>query len=128
MSRLDYRRKALLARIHKTIDTFYLRQQIDWDYDIRRILDRILELGITTGLGPDWTLSGTDKRAYVKLVAGLEREQQKEETPEQAIERKRRADGEVREMIEGHVLEYEARAKRDGVCLHCRQPLPEESR
>ena len=46
MSRLDYRRKALLARIHTTIDTFYMRQEIDWDYDIRKILDHILELTV----------------------------------------------------------------------------------
>ena len=46
MSRLDYRRKALLARIHTTIDTFYLRQEIDWNYDIRKILDHILELAV----------------------------------------------------------------------------------
>ena len=46
MSRVDFRRKALLARIHTTIDNFYLQQEIDWDYDIRKILDRILELAM----------------------------------------------------------------------------------
>ncbi len=45
-SRVDYRRKALLARIHTTIDTFYMRQEIDWSYDVRKILDRILELAM----------------------------------------------------------------------------------
>ena len=46
MKRFDYRRKAVLARIHNTLDNFYLRQEIDWDYDVRRILDRILELAM----------------------------------------------------------------------------------
>ena len=46
MSRVDYRRKALLARIHTTIDTFYMQQEVDWNYDIRNILDRILQLGM----------------------------------------------------------------------------------
>ncbi len=47
MSRLDFRRAALLARIHNTIDGFYLRQEIDWNYDIRKILDHILGLAMT---------------------------------------------------------------------------------
>ncbi len=42
----DYRRKAALARIHTTLDSFYLRQEIDWDYDIRRLLDHILEIAL----------------------------------------------------------------------------------
>ena len=46
MKRFDYRRKAVLARIHHTLDNFYLRQEIDWDYDVRMILDRILELAM----------------------------------------------------------------------------------
>ncbi|MFQ5654596.1 MAG: sigma 54-interacting transcriptional regulator [Planctomycetota bacterium] len=46
MTRFDFRRKAVLARIHNTLDRFYMRQEIDWDYDIRKILDRILELGM----------------------------------------------------------------------------------
>ncbi|MGA1203528.1 MAG: sigma 54-interacting transcriptional regulator [Planctomycetota bacterium] len=47
MARLDYRRRAVLARIHQTLDEFYLRQEVDWDYDIRRILDRILEIAMS---------------------------------------------------------------------------------
>ncbi len=43
MGKLDYRRRAVLARIHQTLDEFYLRQEVDWNYDIRRILDAILE-------------------------------------------------------------------------------------
>jgi len=45
-SQLDYRRRAVLARIHQTLDEFYLRQEVDWNYDIRRILDAILEIAI----------------------------------------------------------------------------------
>jgi len=45
-TKLDYRRRAVLARIHQTLDEFYLRQEVDWNYDIRRILDAILEIAI----------------------------------------------------------------------------------
>lgn len=47
MKQLDYRRKAVLARIHQTLDRLYLRQEVDWDYDIRRILDEILQLAMS---------------------------------------------------------------------------------
>ena len=43
MAKIDYRRRAVLARIHKTLDEFYLRQEVDWTYDIRIMLDAILE-------------------------------------------------------------------------------------
>ncbi len=43
MAKLDYRRRAVLSRIHKTLDEFYLRQEVDWNYDIRKILDAILK-------------------------------------------------------------------------------------
>ncbi|MEE8142298.1 MAG: GAF domain-containing protein, partial [Planctomycetota bacterium] len=46
MSRLQYRRNALLARIHTTLDNFYMRQEIDWDYDTRKLLDQILGLAM----------------------------------------------------------------------------------
>ncbi|MFN0056840.1 MAG: sigma 54-interacting transcriptional regulator [Planctomycetota bacterium] len=46
MSRVSFARQAALARIHVTLDSFYLRQEIDWDYDIRELLDRILDLGL----------------------------------------------------------------------------------
>lgn len=62
-------------------------------------------------------------RAYLALISRLEREQAGKETPEQALERKRREDGETRKAIERYVLEYEAQAERDGVCLHCGQSL-----
>jgi transcriptional regulator with GAF, ATPase, and Fis domain len=46
MNRVNYRRQAVLARIHTTLDTFYMEQEIDWDYDVRRLLDRILEIAL----------------------------------------------------------------------------------
>lgn len=46
MSRVDYRRKAVLARIGETLDRFYMGQEIDWDYDIRMIIDQILDLAL----------------------------------------------------------------------------------
>lgn len=65
-------------------------------------------------------------RAYLKLVASLQKEEAGDETPEQALERKRREDGETRKMLLRYVEEYEAQASRDGVCLHCGQPLSAE--
>lgn len=47
MSRVDYRRKAVLGRIGATLDQFYMKQEIDWDYDVRTIIDQILELALT---------------------------------------------------------------------------------
>ena len=47
MKQMDYRRRAVLARIHQTLDRLYLRQEVDWDYDIRRILDEILQLAMS---------------------------------------------------------------------------------
>ncbi len=37
-----YRRRAILNRIHDALDAFYLLQRIDWEYDIRTTLDKIL--------------------------------------------------------------------------------------
>jgi Nif-specific regulatory protein len=37
-----YRRRAILNRIHQALDAFYLLQRIDWEYDIRTTLDKIL--------------------------------------------------------------------------------------
>ena len=48
MSQTLYRRRAILTRIHKALDAFYLLQKIDWEYDIRETLDgrpRALRLG-----------------------------------------------------------------------------------
>ena len=42
MGKLDYRRRAVLSRIQDILAQFYLRQEVDWKYDIRRILDAIL--------------------------------------------------------------------------------------
>lgn len=38
----SYRRRAILNRIHQALDAFYLLQRIDWEYDIRTTLDKIL--------------------------------------------------------------------------------------
>jgi Homeodomain-like domain len=62
-------------------------------------------------------------RAYIKLIATLEREQAGDESPDQKTERLRLADAETRKMLEGQVLAYETQAERDGVCLHCDAPL-----
>ncbi len=44
MSQTVYRRKAVLTRIRKALDAFYLLQKIDWEYDIRTTLERIMGL------------------------------------------------------------------------------------
>ncbi len=38
----SFRRRAILNRIHKALDAYYLLQKIDWDYDIRTTVDKIL--------------------------------------------------------------------------------------
>lgn len=43
--RRGYREMAL-ARIHNVLDEFYMRQEVDWDYDVRRLLDQILEIAL----------------------------------------------------------------------------------
>lgn len=42
----SYRRRAILNRIHSALDAFYLLQRIDWEYDIRTTLDKILALAL----------------------------------------------------------------------------------
>ena len=42
MSTTLYRRKAILTRIRKALDAFYLLQRIDWEYDIRATIEKIL--------------------------------------------------------------------------------------
>lgn len=39
-------RKVALARIHNILDEFYMRQEIDWDYDVRKLLDQILAIAL----------------------------------------------------------------------------------
>jgi len=43
---VSYRRRAILNRIHGALDAFYLLQKIDWEYDIRTTLDKILALAL----------------------------------------------------------------------------------
>ena len=38
----SYRRRAILNRIHSALDAFYMLQRIDWQYDIRDTIDKIL--------------------------------------------------------------------------------------
>ena len=38
----SYRRRAILNRIHNALDAFYMLQRIDWQYDIRDTVDKIL--------------------------------------------------------------------------------------
>ncbi len=47
MSQVLYRRKAILARIHKALDAFYLLQKIDWEYDFRSTIEKILGLALS---------------------------------------------------------------------------------
>lgn len=46
MSQAMYRRKAILTRIRKALDAFYLLQKIDWEYDVRSTLEKILGLAL----------------------------------------------------------------------------------
>lgn len=46
MSQAIYRRKAILTRIRKALDAFYLLQRIDWEYDSRSTLEKILGLAL----------------------------------------------------------------------------------
>ena len=46
MSKTAYRRKAILSRIHKALNAFYLLQRIDWEYDIAESLKKILGLAL----------------------------------------------------------------------------------
>ena len=46
MSQSAYRRRAILTRVHKALDAFYLLQNIDCDYDIHETLERILGLAL----------------------------------------------------------------------------------
>ncbi len=40
------RRQAVLARVRSALDAFYMLQRIDWDYDIKEALEKILELAV----------------------------------------------------------------------------------
>jgi transcriptional regulator with GAF, ATPase, and Fis domain len=46
VSQALYRRKAILTRIRKALDAFYLLQKIDWEYDVRSTLEKILALAL----------------------------------------------------------------------------------
>jgi transcriptional regulator with GAF, ATPase, and Fis domain len=46
VSQVLYRRKAILARIRQALDAYYLLQKIDWEYDIRSTLGKILGLAL----------------------------------------------------------------------------------
>lgn len=46
MTRTAYRRKAILTRVHSALDAFYLLQRIDWEYDVRATIERILSLAL----------------------------------------------------------------------------------
>ncbi|MBN1419694.1 MAG: sigma 54-interacting transcriptional regulator, partial [Planctomycetes bacterium] len=45
-SKTAYRRQAILGRIHKALDAFYTLQKVDWEFDIRDTLRRILGLAM----------------------------------------------------------------------------------
>jgi len=46
MEKLDYRVRAVLARIRSTLDRFSLRLEVDWDYDVQQVLEEILALAV----------------------------------------------------------------------------------
>lgn len=46
MEKLDYRVRAVLARVRSTLDRFSLRLEVDWNYDVRRVLEEILALAV----------------------------------------------------------------------------------
>ena len=46
MEPLDYRARAVLARIRQMLDQFSMKLEVDWDYDVREVLERILKLAI----------------------------------------------------------------------------------
>ncbi|RTZ92833.1 MAG: hypothetical protein DSY81_01100 [Bacillota bacterium] len=46
MEKLDYRVRAVLARVRSTLDRFSLRLEVDWDYDVRQVLEEILALAV----------------------------------------------------------------------------------
>lgn len=46
MEKLDYRVRAVLARVRSTLDRFSLRLEVDWDYDVRKVLEEILALAV----------------------------------------------------------------------------------
>ena len=46
MKYASYRYTSVLLRVSETLDTFYMGQEIDWQYDVRTLLDQILELAM----------------------------------------------------------------------------------
>ena len=46
MEKLDYRVRAVLARIRSTLDRFSLRLEVDWNYDVQEVLEEILVLAV----------------------------------------------------------------------------------
>jgi transcriptional regulator with GAF, ATPase, and Fis domain len=46
LSQVLYRRKAILTRIRQALDAYYLLQKIDWEYDMRSTLEKILGLAL----------------------------------------------------------------------------------
>jgi hypothetical protein len=75
---------------------------------------------------PRFNPAHANMRAWIKLVAEMERELTGDETPEEAAARKRREDTATREMIERYVSEYEADAADEGVCLWCEKPIGDD--
>ena len=46
MEPLDYRARAVLARIRQMLDQFSMKLEVDWDYDVREVLEQILTLAV----------------------------------------------------------------------------------
>ncbi len=45
-AKTSWRRQAILNRIRKTLDAFTILQDVDWDYDVKKTLDMILEQAV----------------------------------------------------------------------------------
>jgi len=68
---------------------------------------------------PRLTAARESARAATKLVAWLESQVARQETPEEVARRRRREDGETLTMIEQYVVQAERIAEEAGVCVRC---------
>ena len=75
---VGYRRRAILNRIHSALDAFYLLQKIDWEYNVRHTLDKILALALEEvefegGKRIERAAQGEGQTGIYRSAAGLPR-------------------------------------------------------